>query len=589
MTSANTGVRGAVIYTRVSTGEQAENGTSLAGQREACRRKAEALGLAVVAEREDAGVSGGFLLSRQGMQAALADIQAGRADALICANLSRFSRDAEHQHTLKREIEAAGGRVIFCDMDFDATPEGDLAFGIMGNFAAYERQVIRKRTMSGKRRRAEEGQQPQRSRPPFGYHIVTNSEVDCGLHPPEMRGRYVVDPEKAPIARRIWDLYLSGVTLSPLCRILNTEGVPTPGHGKRWLSTTVRLILMNPAHKGEPVSGRQRSRQDESRIGQRHKLTGRPITTADTRRLTPDGERLTLSAPALVSAEEWEWVQAKLTRGRADLAGSPRQIRMLSGQTYCPQCGGKAGAKQQQAGGKTYRYLTCRQRLGARDGAGQKPCVGDVYPVDTVEEAAITALRRAWESPESIAAALQVYRQSPTPADTGAGEEELKSLTAALDELKQEELRLVQAQMAGMRAGASADAYAELFGDLAARRKDMEARRQALAHDLRRQAGRPSAGKCSGAELAAFPGAALEEAWVLLSDPDVPGSAKRDVIMTLVERVICQKGGADVVFLPGVFGGPEGDGNKPGGGVTGSGNCSSGAGRVKRVTTLFRV
>jgi site-specific DNA recombinase len=34
----------AVIYTRVSTGEQAEHGTSLADQEEACRAKATALG-----------------------------------------------------------------------------------------------------------------------------------------------------------------------------------------------------------------------------------------------------------------------------------------------------------------------------------------------------------------------------------------------------------------------------------------------------------------------------------------------------------------------------------------------------------------
>lgn len=38
---------------------------------------------------------------------------------------------------------------------------------------------------------------------------------------------------------------------------------------------------MNPAYKGEPVSGRQKCSTDESRLGQRHKLTGRLITTPD--------------------------------------------------------------------------------------------------------------------------------------------------------------------------------------------------------------------------------------------------------------------------------------------------------------------
>ena len=68
----------AVLYARVSTGEQAKEGTSLESQRDACRAKALSLNLPVVAEYEDAGISGGFLLTRPGMQAALADISMRR-------------------------------------------------------------------------------------------------------------------------------------------------------------------------------------------------------------------------------------------------------------------------------------------------------------------------------------------------------------------------------------------------------------------------------------------------------------------------------------------------------------------------------
>jgi len=70
-------IAGAVIVTRVSTGKQIQ-GTSLEDQVEACRVKALALGLPIIAEYEDAGISGGFLLLREGMQAAIADIQAER-------------------------------------------------------------------------------------------------------------------------------------------------------------------------------------------------------------------------------------------------------------------------------------------------------------------------------------------------------------------------------------------------------------------------------------------------------------------------------------------------------------------------------
>jgi site-specific DNA recombinase len=111
-----------VLYTRVSTDRQAEQGTSLAGQQKICRKKALDLGLPLIAEYEDAGVSGADFLSRCGIQQALSDIGAGRADTLMCANMSRSIRDREHQAAMRKMIAAAGGRLVLCDMTFGDTP-----------------------------------------------------------------------------------------------------------------------------------------------------------------------------------------------------------------------------------------------------------------------------------------------------------------------------------------------------------------------------------------------------------------------------------------------------------------------------------
>ena len=53
-----TDARTAVAYYRVSTDEQATSGLGLDAQREAVRRYAAAEGLRIVAEHEDAGISG---------------------------------------------------------------------------------------------------------------------------------------------------------------------------------------------------------------------------------------------------------------------------------------------------------------------------------------------------------------------------------------------------------------------------------------------------------------------------------------------------------------------------------------------------
>jgi site-specific DNA recombinase len=538
-------VRGAVIVTRVSTGEQAKHGTSLASQLEMCRSKALSLNVPVVAEYEDAGISGGFLLLRTGMQSALADIQEGRADTLICANISRYSRDVEHQQAIRKTVRQAGGYVHFCDMDFEDTPEGDFAFTVMGGMAEYERKRIRALTMRGKRKRAEDGQQPQRSRSPYGYHIVRNAEVECGLYPPEMRGRYVIDEEKAQVARRLFVGYAGGSeSLPSLCKKLNAEGVPAPSGGN-WHEPTVRVILTNPVYKGDAVSGRHACSMDEGRLRQVHALTGMPITSPLVRRLVPEGERLTLSAPPLVSAETWEAVQKRLETMQVSHGGNPKRAHMLSGLCVCPLCGVRAVIKYQKAGGKTYSYYWCSTRKKSRNLPGERPCQGDLYPLAVVEEATIQAVREAYQHPAALSAALRVYRKRQRPAQSAAEtRREIESLEAELKAVRSEEGLAVQAQIAGIRAGASADAYTAVFAQIAARRSDLEGRIASLRGALSAPAGRER-----GRGDQALMKSALEDAATALADEYVAGAEKRAVLGTVVEKVLPHKEGADVVFV----------------------------------------
>src|SRR5688500_244725 len=110
----NTTTSKAVLYTRVSTDEQAEEGTSLATQLEECLKKTRQIDAEVVEHCEDAGISGALLLTRPGILRAIQLIETGKANVLIAYDIARFSRDSEHQQTMKKRIEAAGGRLVFC-------------------------------------------------------------------------------------------------------------------------------------------------------------------------------------------------------------------------------------------------------------------------------------------------------------------------------------------------------------------------------------------------------------------------------------------------------------------------------------------
>ena len=401
--------RGAVIYTRVSTGEQDKHGTSPETQRDACRAKALALGLPIVAEYHDGGISGGFLLSRTEFQAALADIRAGRADTLICPNISRYSRDVEHQQAVKKAVRAAGGQLVFCDMTFEDTPEGDLNFTIQGGFAEYEKAVIRKRTMSGKAARAAEGKQPCR-RPAYGYHVVLSAEVQCGLHPPGTAGQYLIVEEKAAVVRRLFADYAAGISLNSLARALASEGIPSPNGAPAWPLASLRYVLANPAYKGEAAFGKSFSRVDESRLHQAHPRTGLPLKDVRfvTRR-SPE-EWTPIACPPLVTPDLWDAVQERFSRNRAEMSGNPRRVYMLAGRIFCPLCGGAMTAwggghkreKERREGlPKLTRYI-CLRHVQTKTAGLPVECSGWSHLVENIEADTVAALLSLARNPAAI-------------------------------------------------------------------------------------------------------------------------------------------------------------------------------------------
>ncbi len=106
---------------------------------------------------------------------------------------------------------------------------------------------------------------------------------------------------------------------------------------------------------------------------------------------------------------------------------------MLSGLCFCPYCGERAVTKYQQAHGKSYSYYWCSSRNKSRNLAGERPCKGDLYPLEVVEQAALKAVREAWQHPEAISAALAVYQQG-NPVEGNA--EGLRGELAALDKAR---------------------------------------------------------------------------------------------------------------------------------------------------------
>lgn len=461
-----------VIYCRVSTGEQAESGTSMEAQELSCLRRAAELSAQVVGIRRDPGVSGSLFLSRPGIQAALSDVETGAANILLMAKLDRSGRDVDIVRTVKRRVEAAGGRLLFADgSDFGSNAVGNLMFTQLAGFAEYERAVIRERTMSGRRRRVESGVQPIRSRSPFGYHIVNNQDVLSGSYPADQLGKYQIVPEEARLVSEMFDRYAGGSSLYDICRWLLAMGVPTPRGATVWRIQTVRCILTNPAYQGEVHVYTRRRLKDESRIEQGYK--------ADYSRPAPPEDHLLLDAPAVVSRETFERCQNRLETAKAIYGGNPHRRYLLSSLMRCPDCGrGMTGITQRTKGRggepKNYTYYQCPvRRVSTVDGCG---CETRLYPAGEVESAVIAVLQKAIRRPDLVAKALEAYRARPV-VDLAP---ERTRIEKALKALAAEEKAAVKAQIAGIAQGADPTIYAEIFEDLSERRKALQSEQAAL-------------------------------------------------------------------------------------------------------------
>jgi DNA invertase Pin-like site-specific DNA recombinase len=460
----------AVIYTRVSTDEQTK-GTSLEEQHAACMAKARSIGAAVAATYEDGGVSGGLYLARPGIQKALEDLESGKADTLIIAKLDRCSRDREHQETIKKRVKLAGARIVFCDMDFADTPEGDLQFGILGEFAAYERNVIRDRTMKGARRAAINGLQTKLFRAPFGYYIPSKDDVVLGHYRPEQFGKYIVIEEKTRIAREIFERFGTGASVRAICRNLNERGIPTPRNGEYWRPSTIKRILNNPAYKGQATYGQHVRLHDESRLQ-------RGFKQAFIVRLRPADEVIYIHCPAIVSVGLWDQCQKSLKENKERGSGRPDRKYLLSGLLRCPKCrrtmSGSRRMKKSSpariASGSLQPYETfiyeCSHSRPSRT-TGGCACLPKQYNGKIAEALVLAAVNHAAKQPGATENAIIAFRKAQA---IDFSQDEYDQLRREFKEVEKRETATVEAQIRGIACGASTAPYESALRQLALER-----------------------------------------------------------------------------------------------------------------------
>lgn len=437
----------ALIYCRVSTEKQQDEGTSLLSQEERCREFAAQHGYAVKTVVRESHTGAEFW-ERPKLNAERDRIKAGEYDAVICYAVDRLSRDIAHLSIFVEECERADVKLLFVTEDFDNTPEGKLIRSVRGYVAEIERQKIRERVTRGKRMRVDLGRMINASTPLYGYHQDKKTSARS------------IKPEESRIVRRIWDEAFAGHGTIAIAQKLNRDGVPSPAIGKRefkdgrtptWCKTAILRILREPGYAGLSVG----LRWVRWKVKGKYKLKEQP--RENWKILSDD------LTPAIVTPEEFDRMQALISSRRCgDAARNELRFALLRGLAFCAKCGRKRNPDQDG-----YR---CSSRY-----TGQGRCGSPASPNKALEEWAWGKLVALLNDAIRLEASLQANpNEAPDHAKT---QQRAAELDATVTKLASQQERL----LTGL-----ADAEGDLAGMVAAKIKKLDQERRAAKMELER-------------------------------------------------------------------------------------------------------
>ncbi len=201
----------AIIYTRVSTEEQAKTGFSLARQESECVDYAKRNNFEILKTFKEEGASAKST-NRPQLQKLIKYCIENRKnlDYIIVWKLDRFARNLNDQIELSKQLGNYGIRILSVTENNEDNATGNLMRNIIGSFAQYENDVKSERVIAGMKQAFLEGKWQWRA--PVGYRTILNN-----IEP---------DPKNAPLIRKAFNLFATGLyTQVQIIAILEKEGL----------------------------------------------------------------------------------------------------------------------------------------------------------------------------------------------------------------------------------------------------------------------------------------------------------------------------------------------------------------------------
>lgn len=392
------------IYARLSKddGDKSES-NSIVSQKAMCEEYiAKHPDLELVETYVDDGYSG-VSFDRPDFRKMEQAIREGRIDAILCKDLSRFSRNyIEAGRYLEKIFPQLGVRFIAINDAYDTltgNPQSDsfiIPFkNLINDTYCKDISVKIRSNLDVKRRNGEY----VGAYTPYGYKKAENN-----------RNHLVVDEYAAEVVQSIFSMYKDGMSICRIVDKLNVMGVLSPMEYKlsqginydtlfkqmekaQWSYNAVKRVLTNEIYIGVMVQGK----------------TGTPNYKVRKLQRKDESEWIKVEDAVEPIIKHHDFMAVKMMLGR-DMRCTAKDDdeNVLSGFIYCADCGSTMIRKTVPSKTKKYTYYVC---AGAKQKNG---CTSHSISVKEVETAVLHAIHDHVELVLSVDAALERANQLPS-------------------------------------------------------------------------------------------------------------------------------------------------------------------------------
>ena len=426
------------LYVRVSTGSQDEHGYSVDGQLAELHQNAGREGLEVVSEVVDRGEKR-WTLERPGVHELRRLAAAGEIDEVWAWRWDRFGQ-SPWPEVLQVELEEHGVTLRSLD-DGGEGEDAELLRGLRSLLAKKEQTTRTARIIMGRRSKAKRGQLfGTGPKPRYGFRHVRND-----------RGRvvgYEVDPETMAVVRRVFDALASGESRWAVQKSLEEDGIPAPGGGAYWHSSTLRNMVQEDTYRPHTSDELADALSPEVRAGLdperpyglawqgRRTTKGSPMSGASVRygrgktrkiRWTPKEEWIAVPVDLTgsgLSRETVERARAAVSGKSKPSAAGDRFWELSGGVLRCAGCGRvmRSYRRKSRRGGYLYYY-----RCQPASPAARRECPN--RKSHTAEELENRAARILYDSfdPEGEMMARLYEKYTAEKAKIGTGDAERRA------------------------------------------------------------------------------------------------------------------------------------------------------------------